>query len=116
MRKREVPTGTVGGRMPWANTPRSSNAADKAMQRAASPTISGKIGLSLLPNSNPSRLSPCFSFWQLCRSASRRCGSLCTRSMAASAIAITAGGSEVVKIKLRQRLISKSHNSRLPAT
>src|SRR6185295_15647006 len=116
MRKRDVPTGTVGGRMPWANTPRSSKTPDNAMQRAASPTISGKIGLSLFPNSNPSLLSPNFNFWQLSRSASRRCGSFCISSMAANAIAITAGGSEVVKMKLRQRLISKSHNPRLPAT
>ena len=117
MRKRDVPGGTVGGRMPCANTPRSSNAADNAMHRSASPTISGKIGLSLSPKSNTepaqSLLAALDSYR---RSAARRSGSLCTKSMAASAIAITAGGSEVVKIKLRQRLINKSRSARLPAT
>ena len=49
IRRRDVPSGTVGGRIPWAKTPRSKSCSEKRMHLAASPIISGKIGLALSP-------------------------------------------------------------------
>src|SRR5690606_13064435 len=45
MRSRAVPSGTVGGRMPWMNTRRSSTAALTAIVRRSSPITSGAIAL-----------------------------------------------------------------------
>src|SRR6185437_11585491 len=42
-RRREEPSGTVGGRMPWANTPRSSSPSQSSMVSSASPISIGTI-------------------------------------------------------------------------
>ena len=48
-RSRDVSAGTVGGRMAWANTPRSSARSLALTASAASPTISGTICVSESP-------------------------------------------------------------------
>ena len=113
---REVPGGTVGGRMPWANIPRSSSCSESFMQAPASPMMSGNIALAGGRVSNPSERSPSDRCRQLSHKTARRSGSRSARSTAAIAMAITAGGKAVVKMKLRQRLINSSRSARLPAT
>ena len=49
IRSRDVPSGTVGGRIPCAKMPRDNNCSEKRMHFPASPMISGKIGLALAP-------------------------------------------------------------------
>ena len=46
---REVAGGTVGGRIPWANTPRENRYSENFMHASASPTMSGRIWLWLSP-------------------------------------------------------------------
>jgi hypothetical protein len=56
-RSREVPSGTVGGRIACANTPPSIAASQIAMAVVASPTMSGTICVVEPATSNPSRAS-----------------------------------------------------------
>src|SRR5690349_11401568 len=108
IRRRDVPGGTVGGRIPCANTPCSKSFCENCMQLSASPTISGNIGLCKSLSPKPSRFNPSDKNRQFSHNRSRRSGSRATRSMAAMAMAIIAGGNAVVKMKLRQRLIKSA--------
>ena len=56
-RSREVPGATVGGRIAWAKTPRSSAASQIAQRGLASPTTSGTICVVEPATSKPSRAS-----------------------------------------------------------
>ena len=54
-RSREEPSGTVGGRIPWAKTPASSSAlAELPSSAPASPTSTGTIWVSEPPTARPS--------------------------------------------------------------
>ena len=82
-----VPSGTVGGRIAWANTPPSSARSQSAIARPASPTISGTIWVREPPAAEAlRRRAP--------RAASRRCGAAARpcpgRSRAASSAASAA--------------------------
>ena len=57
-RRREVPSGTVGGRIPWAKTPCSSSASESRIVCAESPTSTGTIWLSERPTAVPPQPEP----------------------------------------------------------
>ena len=87
-RSREEPSGTVGGRIPWAKTPRSSSRSQSSIVRSASPTSTGTIwvcraaGGEALGGERRRAASP---RWRCSRST--RCGSASSSSSAASAAA-----------------------------
>ena len=56
-RSRELPSGTVGGRIAWAKTPSRSARSQSAVAVFASPTISGTIWVREPPTSRPSAAS-----------------------------------------------------------
>ena len=104
-RSREVPSGTVGGRMAWAKTPRSSAASHTDMARWASPTTSGTIWVCAPVTSKPSRASSDRSVSALAWSFSTRRGCSRRSSSAASAPATAGGGNAVEKISERAVLM-----------
>src|SRR3954451_23027029 len=72
-RRRELPSGTVGGRIAWANTPASSAASVIRVASSAEPTISGMICVEEPATSKPSRASSSRSASALsCRRSTRR--------------------------------------------
>ena len=58
VRTRAFPLGTVGNPMPVASTPSANNSRDNSYAFAASPTITGVIGVSLMPVSKPAFVRP----------------------------------------------------------
>jgi hypothetical protein len=104
-RSRDVPAGTVGGRIAWANTPRSSARSQAAIAASGSPTISGTIGVSPGSTAIPASPSASRRTVELRCSFSTRRGCSRSRSSAAIAAAIAGGGSAVEKISVRAVLI-----------
>ena len=93
-RRRPVPSGTVGGRIPWTNTPRSNKARDAAIVSPSDPTRIGTMAVSdstllpLAPISSRNNLS-------LSHRAFSRPGSRARIPSEASVAPATAGGSPV---------------------
>ena len=58
VRTRALPLATVGNPMPVASTPSSNSSRDSWCASAASPTITGVIGVSLIPVLNPADSAP----------------------------------------------------------
>src|ERR1035437_970620 len=58
VRTRALPLATVGKPMPVASTPPANSSRDSWCASAASPTITGVIGVSLIPVLNPADFSP----------------------------------------------------------
>ena len=58
VRTRALSRATVGKPMPWAKTPSAKRRSESRIAVAASPTMTGVIGLSLAPVLNPSAWSP----------------------------------------------------------
>ena len=75
-RRRDVPSGTVGGRIAWANTPRSIASSQIRIACSASPTTSGTIWVVEPATSKPSRASSSRSASPLACRRSTRCGLL----------------------------------------
>ena len=114
-RKRLVPAGTAGGRIAGANTSAASNASATSVARCGSPNITGKICVSLGNRVYPKFVNAAFMVSACFSSCRRKFREERMTLSAASAAANVAGGSPVVKIKPRARLMSKSINTRLPA-
>ena len=104
-RSRELPAGTVGGRIAWAKIPRSSARSLAATAAFASPTISGTIGVSPSGTAIPASASASRSTIELRCSFSTRRGCSRSSSSAAIAAATAGGGSAVEKISVRAVLI-----------
>jgi hypothetical protein len=104
-RSREVPAGTVGGRIAWAKIPRSSARSLAATVALASPTISGTIGVSPSGTGRPDPDRASRSTSALRCSFSTRRGCSRSSSSAAIAAATAGGGSAVEKISVRAVLI-----------
>jgi hypothetical protein len=100
-RSREVPSGTVGGRIAWANTPRSSARSHTAMATRASPITRGTIWVVEPVSAKPSRASSARRASALSLSLSTRRGCSRSSSSAARAPATAGGGSAVEKISER---------------
>ena len=62
VRTRALPFATVGKPIPVASTPPANNSRDSWCASAASPTITGVIGVSLMPVLNPAALSPVLKY------------------------------------------------------
>ena len=75
-RSREEPSGTVGGRIPWAKTPRSSASSQSRIVGSASPTSIGRIWVVEPPTARPSAASAARSVAAFRCSASTRSGSV----------------------------------------
>ena len=108
MRSRELPGGTVGGRMAGTSRPRSSSAAEAATARASSPSTTGTMGdgwpgrtRSTWPAAGPPGRRPPPSAGPGPRPGPRRC---------------RPGVEAVVKMKERARLTSRSTRAPGPAT
>ena len=100
-RRREVPSGTVGGRMAWAKTPRSIASSQMRIACLASPTTSGTICVVEPATSKPSRASSSRRASPLAWSFSTRWGCSVRSSSAASAPATAGGGGAVEKMNGR---------------
>ena len=100
-RSRDVPSGTVGGRIAWAKTPCSIASSQMRIAICASPTTSGTICVVEPATSKPSRASSSRSASALAWSFSTRRGCSASSSSAASAAATTGGGSAVEKMSER---------------
>src|SRR5687767_10878639 len=103
VRTRAFPRATVGKPMPWAKTPSSNSRSENFIASAASPTITGVIGLSLTPVSKPSACRPDLKKRALSHSWRIHCGSLSRTSSAARHVAATDGGCDVEKRNGRAR-------------
>ena len=106
-RSREVPSGTVGGRMAWAKTPPSKARSHTRMACPASPTTSGTTCVVDPATSKPSRASASRSAPALACRRSARSGRASTSPSAASAPATAGGGGAVEKMKGRAALTSQ---------
>ena len=104
-RRREVPSGTVGGRIAWANTPFSMPRSQTFIACAASPTTSGTMWVLEAPTSKPWLSSSARIRSPLFASLRTRRGCSSSRSSAASAPATAGGGSAVEKMSGRAVLI-----------
>jgi hypothetical protein len=100
-RSRDVPSGTVGGRIAWANTPPSSASSHMRIAWCASPTTSGTIWVAEPDTSKPSRASSARSDAAFDCRRSTRCGWSHSSSSAASAPAATGGAGAVEKMNGR---------------
>ena len=100
-RSREVPSGTVGGRMPWAKMPCSSMASDSLIVCVESPTRTGTIWLSERPTGSPSAASASRRTAALTPSRWTISGSASSSASASSAAATAGGGSAVEKMNER---------------
>src|SRR6185503_3182681 len=78
---------TVGKVMPCANTPSSKSRSESRMARALSPTMTGVMGLSLVPVLKPSACRPALKNLVFCQSFSIHCGSVSRTSIAARQVA-----------------------------
>jgi hypothetical protein len=87
-RSRDVPSGTVGGRIAWAKTPCSSAAAQRASAASGAPTTSGTIGIAEGSTPNASRNTRALA-------CSRPTSAPSISSSARSAAPIDGGGSAV---------------------
>ncbi len=90
-RRRQVPGGTVGGRIACAKTPSASRRSQSAIASSASPITSGTIWVSDPIGSSPSERSPSRSAAAFACRRSTRSGRSASSSSAAGAAA-TAGG------------------------
>ena len=116
VRTRALPCGTVGKPMPCANTPSSNSRSESFMASAASPTMTGVIGLSLRPVSRPRAASPALKKRVLSQSRSMRPSSDSSTSSAARQVAVTDGGCEVENRNGRALWCRNSISDRDPAT
>jgi hypothetical protein len=104
-RSRDVPSGTVGGRIAWAKTPPSIAISHTRIARSASPTTSGTICVDEPATSKPSRASSSRMTPALACSLSTISGCSCRTSRAASAPATAGGGRAVEKMSDRAVLV-----------
>ena len=95
VRTRALPWATVGKPMPCANTPSSNSRSDSFIASAASPTITGVIGLSLHAGVEAERFEAALKNRVFSQSRSIDCGSVSSTSSAARQVAATDGGCEV---------------------
>jgi hypothetical protein len=86
------------------------------MAIAPLPAMTGVIGVSDEPMSNPRRASPALKKRVFCHSRSISSGSVSSTSIAARQAAATAGGAEVEKRNGRARWMSISRSEAPPAT
>ena len=115
-RSRDVPSGTVGGRMAWAKTPRSSAASQTAIACAASPMTSGTICVEEPATSKPSRASSVRRVRARAWRSPTRSGCSSSSSSAARAAAIAGGGGAVEKMSARAVFTSSSRTAPVLAT
>ena len=115
-RSRAVPSGTVGGRMPWANTPCSSSASEILIACSESPMWTGTIWLSESPTGRPSAASASRRTAELTASRWTISGSASSSASASCAAATTGGGSAVEKMNERTVLSRYSTISLEPQT
>src|ERR1039458_2492467 len=116
VRTRALPFGTVGKPMPVASTPSAKSSRESSCATLASPTITGVMGVSLIPVLNPADIKPCLKYLVLLHRFFIRSGSCSSTSKAARQAAATAGGCEVEKRNGRARWYRNSIRSRLPHT
>ena len=90
-----LPLATVGNTIAGANTPSSNSRRANACVRSSSPVITGVIGVSLAPVSNPSSCSPALNDAVFDHSRSSRSGSSPMTSSASMHAATAAGGALV---------------------
>ena len=116
MRSREVPMGTVGGRIAATHQPRSNRWRESAIARAASPSTNGWIAVIEGDSGIPSCAAPLRNR-AMFDSKRRRCsGSLWMIANAARAAAAIDGGGAVENTQLRARWIRYSISASEPAT
>ena len=116
MRTRALSRATVGKAMPIAKTPAWNRRSENCMALAPSPTITGVIGLWLMPVLKPSACRPALKKRVFSQSRSINCGSSRSRSSAARQLAVTDGGCDVENRNGRARWYRNSIRLRLPAT
>ena len=107
-RRRELPSGTVGGRIAWANAPRRRAASQSAVAESGAPTTSGMIGIVPGSTAKPCPASSARSnraFSCARETISGRAASRCSASRAAPS---EGGGRAVEKISVRARLTRKA--------
>ena len=111
-RRRQVPGGTVGGRIACAKSPSVSSRSQSAIASSASPTTRGTIWVSEPAGSSPSERSPARSAAAFAASRSTRFGRSTRSSSAAEAAATAGGGGAVEKMNGRAEFSRKSDISR----
>src|SRR5207248_6617984 len=101
VRSRQCDGGTAGGTTGLVNTPASNSFRQNRNVFSSGPMSTGTIGVSVGPMSKPTDRRPVWSRRVFCHRHSRRSGSRCRMSSAASTPAVFAGGSAAVKMSGR---------------
>src|SRR5256886_3963947 len=107
VRSRQWDGGTAGGTTGLVNTPASNSFRQNRKVFSSGPMSTGTIGVSVGPMSKPTERRPFWSRRVFCHKHSRRSGSRCRMSSAASTPAVFAGGSAAVKISGRELCFRK---------
>ena len=107
---------TIGKTMGRAKTPSSNRRLLKRFAIAESPSITGVIGVALLPMSNPSDTSCFLKYFVFDQSFFTCRGSVSRTSIAAVQAAATAGGWDPLRSHVLDLLRAKFRRSLEPAT
>src|SRR5579862_574942 len=116
VRRRAWSRATVGYTTEVAKMPSSNSRPERRIAASESPTMTGVIGVSERPVSNPRRASSALNRFVLAHSRSMSHGSSSMTRIASRHAAATAGGWEVENRNGRARWIRRSRRFREPAT
>ena len=116
VRTRALPRGTVVKPSAMAKTPSSNKRAENSLASGASPSITGVMGVSPRPKSNPRRRISALKVGVFCHSRSSSSGDSSSTSTAAMQAAASAGVMALEKRKGRAFCRKESVIAGLPAT